>query len=143
MEIAQAKHVMTKSPFTISSTAEIREVKAMFEENNIRHLPVMDENGSMEGIISQTDLNRLTFGKLMPGNESFDDAMLDMLTLDDVMIKNPVSVEPETTIDFIIDIFTKGGFHAVPVVLNGELKGIVSTTDVLKYLFDELYRKHH
>ena len=143
MEIAQAKHVMTKSPFTILSTAEVREVRAMFEDNNIRHLPVLDENGSLEGIISQTDLNRLTFGKWMPGNESFDDAMLDMLTLDDIMIKNPVCVEPETTLDLLIDIFTKGGFHAVPVVVAGELKGIVSTTDVLNFLFKEVYSKNH
>jgi CBS domain-containing protein len=140
MEIAQAKHVMTKTPITIASNAAVWEVKAIFEENKIRHLPVLDENGSMEGIISQTDLNRLTFGKFMPGDESFDNAMLDMLTLDDIMIKNPVCVEPETTLDLLIDIFTKGGFHAVPVVEAGELMGIVSTTDLLKYLFAEVYK---
>jgi CBS domain-containing protein len=134
----QVKDMMTRFPKVITPDVSVKEVKEIFERNKVRHLPVVGENGELVGIISQTDLNRLVFGAFMPGESKYDDSMMEMLTLDDIMIRNPVSMTPYQTLEECIEVFTIGGFHAVPVVDEGELVGILSVVDVLKHMYEKL-----
>ncbi|MNK98727.1 CBS domain protein [compost metagenome] len=53
------------------------------------------------------------------------------------MTSKPKTVSPDTIIRDLAEIFVKEEFHALPVVDNGELKGIVTTTDVMKYLLEQ------
>ena len=89
------------------------------------------------GIISRTDINRLTFGALFHGQDGADEAILDMLTVSQVMTSKPKTVSSDTIIRDLAEIFVKEDFHALPVVDNGELKGIVTTTDVVKYFLEQ------
>jgi CBS domain-containing protein len=132
------RDMMTRFPRVITSDISVKEVKESFERNKVRHLPVVGEHGELAGIISQTDLNRLVFGAFMPGDSKYDESMIDMLTLDDIMIRNPVSMSPHQTLEECIEVFTIGGFHAVPVVEDGELVGILSVVDVLKHMYEKL-----
>ena len=60
-----------------------------------------------------------------------------MLTISQVMTSKPKTVSSDTIIRDLAEIFVKEEFHALPVVDNGELKGIVTTTDVMKYLLEQ------
>ena len=130
--------MMTCSPVVITSDVSVKEVKETFEKHHVRHLPVVDDLGSLVGIISQTDLNRLIFGSFMPGDSKYDDSMMDMLTMDDIMIRKPVTMSPSQSLNEVIAVFTDGGFHAVPVVEGGNLVGILSVVDVLKHLYQKV-----
>lgn len=130
--------MMTCSPVVITSDVSVKEVKETFEKHHVRHLPVVNDEGSLVGIISQTDLNRLIFGSFMPGDSKYDDSMMDMLTLDDIMIRKPVTMSPSQSLNEVIAVFTDGGFHAVPVVEGGNLVGILSVVDVLKHLYQKV-----
>lgn len=134
----QVSDMMTRFPKVIAGDVSVKEVNEIFERNNVRHLPVVGEQGELLGIISQTDLNRLVFGSFMPGDSKYDESMMNMLTLDDVMIRNPVSMSPQQTLEECIDVFTIGGFHAVPVVEDGELVGILNVVDVLKHMYEKI-----
>jgi CBS domain-containing protein len=79
----------------------------------------------------------LTFGALFEGQEGADEAILDMLTISQVMTSKPKTVSSDTIIRDLAEIFVKEEFHALPVVDNGELKGIVTTTDVVKYFLEQ------
>lgn len=130
--------MMTCSPVVITSDVSVKEVKETFEKHHVRHLPVVNDEGSLVGIISQTDLNRLIFGSFMPGDSKYDDSMMDMLTMDDIMIRKPVTMSPSQSLNEVIAVFTDGGFHAVPVVEGGNLVGILSVVDVLKHLYQKV-----
>jgi CBS domain-containing protein len=134
----QVSDMMTCSPVVITSDVSVKEVKETFEKHHVRHLPVVDDEGSLVGIISQTDLNRLIFGAFMPGDSKYDDSMMDMLTLDDIMIRQPVTMAPDQSLEDVVAVFTDGGFHAVPVVEGGNLVGILSVVDVLKHLYQKV-----
>ena len=128
-------HIMTKNVATINETDGLRKALKIVKDANIRHLPVV--NGSeVTGIISSTDLNRLTFGGLFDNQDSADEAVLDMLSIPQVMSANPTTVSVDTPIKDVAEIFTSESFHALPVVENGELAGIVTTTDMINYLKD-------
>jgi CBS domain-containing protein len=129
-------HIMTSHVFTVQETDPLENVLNIIRKNKIRHLPVMKGN-SISGIISSTDVNRLTFGSLFENQEGADEAVLEMLSIPQVMTARPRSVEPGDSIKDVAEIFAKEEFHALPVVENGELKGIVTTTDVISYMLEQ------
>ena len=80
---------------------------------------------------------RLSFGNLFENQEHADEAMFDMLSIDQVMVSNPVTVTTDMTIRDVAQILTEKEFHALPVVDGAELKGIVTTNDVIQYLLEQ------
>ncbi|MBF4515266.1 CBS domain-containing protein [Flavobacterium sp. ANB] len=129
-------HIMTKSVITANDNDNLKDVVEKLKKNAIRHIPIMKSN-EVVGIISRTDINRLTFGALFEGQEGADEAILDMLTISQVMTSKPKTVSSETIIRDLAELFVKEDFHALPVVDNGVLKGIVTTTDVVKYFLEQ------
>ncbi len=129
-------HIMTKSVVTVNQNDDLRKVVEKLKSNSIRHIPVV--NGKVVvGIISRTDVNRLTFGALFDGQEGVDEAILDMLSISQVMTSKPKTLPSDAIIKDLAEVFAKEDFHALPVVDNGELKGIVTTTDVIKYFLEQ------
>ncbi len=129
-------HIMTTDVFTVNESDKLHEAVAVIRRHKIRHLPVLDGK-QVSGILSRTDINRLTFGALFDNQEGSDEAVLEMLTISQVMTSKPRSVSPDTTIREVAEIFSAEEYHALPVVENGELKGIVTTTDVIKYMLEQ------
>ena len=65
------------------------------------------------------------------------DFMNNMFTVEQVMAKKIVSISPETTIKEAAQILSTKEFHALPVCEGELLVGIVTTTDLIKYLIDQ------
>jgi CBS domain-containing protein len=129
-------HIMTKGVVTVNENDDLRKVVETLKKHTIRHIPIV-RGKDVVRIISRSDINRLTFGALFEGQEGADEAILDMLTIAQVMTSKPKTVSSDTIIRDLAEIFAKEEFHALPVVDNGELKGIVTTTDVLKYFLEQ------
>lgn len=130
------KNIMTAEVYTVNENDPLKVVVALFRKHKIRHVPVV--SGSVvKGIISRTDINRLTFGALFENQEGSDEAVLEMLSVPQVMTSKPKSVSSEDMIRDVAEIFANEEFHALPVIDEGELKGIVTTTDIIKYMLDQ------
>ncbi|RED24971.1 CBS domain protein [Flavobacterium cutihirudinis] len=127
---------MTKTVVTANEKDDLKTVVEKLKKNTIRHIPIV-KGKEVIGIISRTDINRLTFGALFEGQEGADEAILDMLTVSQVMTSKPRTVSSDMIIRDLAEIFTKEDFHALPVVDDGQLQGIVTTTDVIKYLLEQ------
>ncbi len=129
-------YIMTKDVYVVQETHRLTDAVAILKKHKIRHLPVMKGN-EVSGIISRTDINRLTFGALFDNQEGSDEAVLEMLSITQVMTSKPRTVSPNDSIRDVAEIFAKEEYHALPVVENGELKGIVTTTDVISYMLEQ------
>ncbi|MCR9015359.1 CBS domain-containing protein [Aquiflexum gelatinilyticum] len=130
------KEIMTKDVYTVQENEKLSKVVEMFRKHKIRHIPVLSGK-KISGIISRTDINRLTFGALFENQEGADEAVLEILSINQVMTAKPKVVSEEDSIKDIAEIFANEEFHALPVVAGDELKGIVTTTDVIQYLLDQ------
>lgn len=128
--------IMTANVCVANETDSLKDVLRTFKKEKIRHMPVVKGN-EISGIISATDLNRLTFGGLFENQEGADEAVLEMLSVPQVMTSGPKTVNSEDSIKEVAEIFANESFHALPVVDGGELKGIVTTTDIIKYMLDQ------
>lgn len=129
-------NIMTKEVISVSENDKLEEVVKIFRKKNIRHLPV--RNGKkITGMISRNDINRLTFGALFDNQEGADDAIIQMLTIPQVMKADLHMVSSDTPIREVAEIFSSAEYHSLPVVDDNELKGIVTTTDIIKYLLEQ------
>ena len=128
--------IMTKDVITLNHTDNLETAEALFKKNNIRHIPVVSGN-KIIGMLSYTDLLRISFADAVDDNEqNVDTVVYNMFTIEQVMAKNLVSVTVNTTIKEVAEILAKREFHALPVIENDKLVGIVTTTDLINYLIN-------
>lgn len=125
--------IMTKNLITAELTDDLRHVNTLFKKHHIRHIPVVSGN-KLVGIVSKSDILRLSFGDIYEGREQADDTIFDLLRLEQVMVANPRTVKASDTIKTVAQIFAEEEFHALPVVEGDTIVGIVSTTDVIKHV---------
>lgn len=128
---------MTKQVVKLNHTNDLYEAEKMFKDNNIRHIPVVSGD-KLIGMLSYTDLMRISFvDNYGNGEGAADTAVYNMLSIEQVMVSNPESITPDTTIKEAAEILASREFHALPVTENDSLVGIVTTTDLINYLLDQ------
>jgi len=129
--------IMTKDLITVNHSDDLTTAERLFKNHNIRHIPVV--NGKeIIGMLSYTDLLRISYADAVYEDETDVDTMVyNMFTIEQVMAKTLVKVSPQTTIKEVAEILSKEEFHALPIVENEELVGIVTTTDLINYLLEQ------
>lgn len=126
------EEIMTKQVHTVDAGDKMQDVRKTMSNHKIRHAPVLKDD-ELIGIISLTDVQRMTFSATYGEDEAgIDDAVSDLFTAELVMHKNPVTLDINNTVRDAAKIFVVSDFHALPVVQENKLVGIVTTTDILK-----------
>lgn len=128
--------IMSKNVVKITLTDNLTKAESLFKKHNIRHIPVVQGNKIL-GILSYTDLLRISFADAVDDEEVVDVTVYNMFTIEQVMSKNLVKVSPDTSIKETAEILASREFHALPVCEGDLLVGIVTTTDLIQYLIDQ------
>lgn len=122
--------IMTPNPVTIEVHETVANAELKLSIHNVSYLPVLDGN-ALVGMISTYDLSRKI--------RSSDDTKT--LLVKDVMVTKVAKVGPNEKVGTAAELFLDRRIHALPVVDNGTLVGIVTQYDVLKYEFNKEYTK--
>ncbi len=134
LEELKVKDVMTKEVIKLSPKVTLREARELFGKYKIRHAPVV-RNGELVGIVSLTDIQRMTFNDAFGDSElGADQALSDMLTVWQIMKQSPITADEEDSVRKAAEILTHAEFHALPVVRDKKLTGILTTTDIIRTL---------
>lgn len=113
------KNWMVKNPITIGPHASVGEAVDLMRKHSIRHLPVV-ENDAMQGLITESNIRQYSFP-----------SMLQELSVSDVMIMNPITVDPNASIDSAAQLIHKYKIGGLPVLEKRRLVGILTITDIL------------
>ncbi len=119
------KSLMITDPITITENADIPEAIKLMKSNSIRHLPVVSPDDTLEGFITLADL-RLG---LMP-------SLVGDVSLSDLIIKNPITVQPDEDIETAAKLIYTYKISGIPVVTGMTLVGIITETDILRAFID-------
>lgn len=131
------KKIMTTQVVKLNLNDELSKAEMLFKKHRIRHIPVVTGN-QIIGMLSLTDLLRISFvDSAFEDDETIDTVVYDMFTLSQVMTKNVESISENTTIKEAAEILANREFHALPVTKNNELVGMLTTTDLIKYLLEQ------
>jgi CBS domain-containing protein len=144
----KAKDIMTKELITVSPKTEITKAAGILLEKGINGVPVVD-SGRLVGILCQSDLIAQQKNLPIPSVFAFLDGFIPLrsakhfekalkkiaaTTVADSMTPDPVTVQPEASIEEIASLMVDKNLHTLPVVEGGKLVGIIGKEDVLKTL---------
>jgi CBS domain-containing protein len=123
------RDIMTPAPATIDPQAPLSAALGAMRERRIRHLPVVEIDGRLVGILTDRDLRRACFARLTTMRESDRD-----LTVEECMSWAVVTTHPEASLGQAATVMCERRIGALPVVLDGRLVGIVTEHDLLRVL---------
>ena len=129
--------IMTKNIVKLTIKDNLTKAESLFKHHKIRHIPVVNGE-TIIGMLSYTDLLRISFADAIDDDEEVvDTTVYNMFTVEQVMAKKLITISRETTIKEAAEILFKKEFHALPVCEGHLLVGIITTTDLIKYLIDQ------
>lgn len=130
------QELMTVNPVAVRTNSKVRDVLAILQEMEIRHLPVVNEDNDLVGMLSDRDLRSLSIPVTGPDADERARKVLDQ-PVSTHMSSSVLSVTTEEDVGDVIDLMLEHRVGAVPVVnADGALAGIVSFVDVLRVLRD-------
>jgi len=134
--INKVTEYMTRKVVATKPDTGIREAFFKMKEHHIRHLPVIDDNNKLIGIISDRELRRPDWV-----DESLDIAHVyyldDEISVSDVMIKNVHITHTYDTLRKAVKLLLENNIGAAPVLdKTGSLVGMLSAVDLLRALDD-------
>ncbi|MGV1010901.1 MAG: CBS domain-containing protein [Flavobacterium sp.] len=136
-QIVPVSTIMTKNVVKLLLSDDLTKAESLFKKHHIRHIPVVNGN-LIVGMLSYTDLLRISFADAIDEEEQeIDVTVYNMFSVEQVMARNLVKVTPDTSIREVAQILSKSEFHALPIVEGDLLVGIVTTTDLIKYLLEQ------
>ena len=132
--------VMTRNVVTIDEDADISKAQKKMSKHLIRHLPVVDENDRLIGIVTDRDIR-----SVLPSSQFAREKCLEEYnyvsksSIKDIMTRNPVTISPIDTIQDALILLHKKHFGALPVVVEQQkLIGIISVSDLLREFINVL-----
>ena len=130
--LAPIATIMQTDLITISQEETLFAVGQLFDTYSIHHLPVVDGR-SLIGIVSKSDY--LFFRQFKTIEE--DKERLESHRAKEIMTTGLAKLEPTDRINVALKVFKENIFHALPIVEQGNLVGIVSTYDFIKHLDED------
>ena len=127
--------IMSGDVVTVNKTQTFKEVNELINNRSIHHVPVVSGK-EVIGMLSSTDLQKISFVNTIEGG-GITTAMWDVVSIEQVMSKNVETAQKDDTIYDVAKILSTNDFHALPVMDKDEIVGIVTSTDLLKYLVDQ------
>jgi CBS domain-containing protein len=128
MKTLHASDVMVKDVITVTESMLLKDVARMFVEKKITGAPVVNANGELAGVISETDIIRKTtsIGAWSPS------------TVGQIMTKPAVTVAPDETLQRVCEMMYNRRIHRVVVSEGTQIKGILTTMDILRAIATNL-----
>ncbi|MGI9535045.1 MAG: CBS domain-containing protein [Thermodesulfobacteriota bacterium] len=134
--------IVTKQVITVHVKQKLSYVNEIFRENMIHHIPVLDGKKPI-GIISTNDIFKLIYNIDMQDKRMVDTILDHNFTIADAMSKDLVTLSVSSTIKDAASILQFSTIHSI-VITNkvGEFAGIVTSTDLIKYLLKKINDSH-
>ena len=117
---------------TVQPHATVRDVIDVLATKHIGAIVVADFEGRMHGIVSERDVVRALAAH---GCDALDDAVSGIMT------KDVVTAKEEDDILDVVSRMSRGRFRHMPVIVDGQIAGIISTGDAVKYRLEQMERE--
>ena len=132
------REIMTKDLITVRDDQLVTDVAHIFDIEEIHHLPVVDTEMNLLGIISKSDFFKISHGINLFRNRAHQNqnqALYKSLLTSEIMTRKIAFLHPDDPVSLAVGIFRENLFHALPVVEGQKLVGIVTPLDIMNMCF--------
>jgi acetoin utilization protein AcuB len=134
------RDIMTTDLTTLREDEVLLDATLILARGGLRHIPIL--NGTkLVGIVTEKDVKHYTPSILSGIAPEEYNRLMETTPLSKIMRRNPTTIEPGKTVYEAAQILVDHRIGCLPVVENGELKGIITTTDMLNLLLRLLKEK--
>ncbi len=130
---SMVREIMMGSPVTLKPEDTLDLASDIISLGRIRHIPVVKDE-KLVGLLSERDLIGAAAIKFLGLDQKRKSALLKSVLIKDVMKKKVTTVKPDTLIKNAARLMADKKIGCVPVVENGALIGLLTTTNILRYL---------
>jgi CBS domain-containing membrane protein len=127
------KELMTKSPATLDQNETLDLAEDIMHLGRIRHMPVL-EDGKLVGIISQRDLFRSALITALGFGRKTSRTLIKSIRIKEIMTRKVVAIGPDVNIKIAARQMTEKQIGCLPVLDDGHLIGIITESDILRYV---------
>jgi acetoin utilization protein AcuB len=113
------RKIMTIQPETVRPEDSIESARLRMERGGFRSLPVINGDGHLVGIVTSRDI--LRYAHALPNTK-----------VDHAMTRDPITIAPEASAEDCATTLLAHKFGGLPVVEEGRVIGIVTSTDLLR-----------
>ena len=130
-------NLMTTDVVTVQKGEPVSKAKKLLADSGFHHLPVLDGD-KLVGMISSIDIMRLSFEAYNTDERTMDVVLDKTFVLEEVMETELITISYKDTVRRAVNLLSGGNFHSLPVIGENEnLKGIVTSTDLIRYLMNQ------
>jgi len=133
------RSIMNKNVICINLDTPFSEACRIFKEFSFHHLPVIADDKTLIGIFSTTDaitsINRLSNRESITAIQTLD----DMLTIEECMTSTQLkTMDVNDDFDELIKLYQQTDINSIPIVESNRIVGIVTSTDIMKLLIEDI-----
>ncbi len=126
--------IMTANVISIKPEDSLLAATRILKEKKFKHLPVVDANGAVAGIVTDRDLKRASASDATTLEVHELLYLLDKVKIEQVMTRNPATAGKDDSVQVVAKQMVDGKIGCLPVVDGGRLVGIVTKDDLLRLL---------
>lgn len=132
------KDKMTPNPICGRPEMSVMDAQKIMRENNIRHLPIVDQDERLVGIVTQRALMQVVPADMSKFGPFVINYIVAKLKAQNVMVKNVITIQEDVTIEEAARIMSDKKIGCLPVMRQGDLVGIISDNDLFRTMVDLL-----
>ncbi len=132
------RDLMTDTIFALSADDDIQMARDLMDERNVRHVPVVDGDRNLVGLVSERDLLRSMYPSTseLPVGTQHD--VLKRVKVSAIMTRDVETVEPDDDLAAAAQVMLDNKYGCVPVVVEGgRVEGILTESDFVRYLAEQ------
>jgi CBS domain-containing membrane protein len=128
------RDLMTSEPAALGPHDDLAALYDLLDTRHVRHVPVVDEDGDLVGLVTHRDLLRCALGGESDLPLSLQVEMLTQKTVGEIMTSDPETADPDTGIGAAAQIMLENKYGCLPIVEGSRLVGILTESDFVRYL---------
>ena len=132
----RVRDLMTQEVVAARPDDTLATLHGLMFERDIRHMPVVENDSELVGLVSQRDLLRHSLIEQSDVPDFIEDALLERLHVRELMTTGVVSIEPEADIREAAQIMFENKYGCLPVVEGSRLVGILTESDFVRLMTD-------
>lgn len=132
----RVRDLMTKNPLALSETDTVKALTDLMKWRSIRHVPVVDTERRLIGLVTQRDFLTIAVSKLAHVPKWELDELYSGMMIRDIMGKKVTSVAPDSSLTEAARTMFSHKYGCLPVTDEGRLVGIITEADFVKAFMD-------
>lgn len=126
------RDLMTERVFTLKGRDDLAALYDLMDSRHVRHVPVVDNEGELIGLVTDRDLSRSALGAVEELPLSVERDILRRRRVRDIMATEPDVIEPDATLREAAELLLENKTGCLPVVEGLHLVGILTEADFVR-----------